>query len=153
MTDLIEVKTAELAGEALGWAIGKAEGLDVFLAPPEYGNPWRVFARRQAAATEHTKRYNPWEDWALGGPLIEKYQVSLSPPASAVHRNFGYMDKRNGYYESGLWSSTIFGKERKHRRTAFHHPNNPLIVAMQAIAQFELGDIVQVPKELIPCPA
>ncbi|TRZ60015.1 DUF2591 domain-containing protein [Pseudomonas alloputida] len=153
MTDLIEVKTADLSGEALGWAVGKAEGLDVFLAPPEYGNPWRVFARYQASATEHTKRYNPWEDWALGGKLIEKYQVSLSPPKSAVHRNFGYMDKRNGYYESGFWSSTIFGKERKHRRTAFHHPNNPLTVAMRAIAQFELGDIVQVPKELIPCQA
>ncbi|QLJ16744.1 DUF2591 domain-containing protein [Pseudomonas putida] len=153
MTDLIEVKTADVAGEALGWAVGKAEGLDVFLAPPEYGNPWRVFARYSYTVTEHTKRYNPWEDWALGGKLIEKYQVSLSPPKSAVHRNFGYMDKRNGYYESGFWSSTIFGKERKHRRTAFHHPDNPLTVAMRAIAQFELGDIVQVPKELIPCPA
>lgn len=149
MTDLIEVTTAELVGEALGWAVGKAEGLDVFLAPPEYGNPWRVFARYSYMVTEHTKRYNPWEDWALGGKLIEKYQVSLSPPKSAVHRNFGYMDKRNGYYESGFWSSTIFGKERKHRRTTFHHPNNPLIVAMQAIAQFELGDTIQVPKDLI----
>ena len=36
MTDLIEVKTADLAGEALGWAIGKAEGLDLQLAPPGY---------------------------------------------------------------------------------------------------------------------
>ncbi|MFN3046460.1 DUF2591 domain-containing protein [Pseudomonas alloputida] len=152
MTDLIEVKTADLVGEALGWAVGKAEGLNLELVPPQYGNPWRVFARYQGQAIVHTKRYNPWEDWALGGKLIEKYQVSLSPPTSAVHRNFGYMDKRNGYYESGLWSSTIFGKERKHRRTAFHHPDNPLTVAMQAIAQFELGDTVQVPKELLSCP-
>ena len=151
---LEEVKTADLSSEALGWAVGKTEGLDVYLEPPGYnGVPWRVFARYGGEAIEHIKRFNPWEDWALGGTLIEKYQVSLSPPASAVHRNFGYMDKRNGYYESGLWSSTIFGKERKYRRTAFHHPNNPLIVAMRAIAQFELGDVVQVPKELIPCPA
>lgn len=149
MTDLIEVKTADLVGEALGWAVGKAEGLNLELVPPQYGNPWRVFARYQGQAIEHTKRFNPWEDWALGGQLIQKYQVSLSPPTSAVHRNFGYMDKRNGYYESGLWSSTIFGKERKHRRTAFHHPDNPLTVAMQAIVQFELGDTVQVPKELL----
>lgn len=148
MTDLIEVKTADLVGEALGWAVGKAEGLNLELVPPQYGNSWRVFARYQGQAIEHTKRYNPWEDWALAGPLIEKYKVSLSPPTSAVHRNFGYMDKRNGYYESGLWGSTIFGKERKHRRTAFHHPDHPLIVAMQAIVQFELGDTVQVPKEL-----
>lgn len=149
MTDLIEVKTADLNGEALGWAVGKAERLNLELIPPQYGNPWRVFTRYRGQAIEHTKRYNPWEDWALGGKLIEKYQVSLSPPASAVHRNFGYMDNRNAYYESSLWSSTIFGKERKHRRTAFHHPDNPLTVAMQAIAQFELGDTVQVPKELI----
>ncbi|RFQ00669.1 DUF2591 domain-containing protein [Pseudomonas putida] len=154
MTDLVAVKTADLAGEALGWAVGKAEGLDLQLAPPDYnGVPWRVFALYRAAVTERTERYNPWEDWALAGQLIEKYKVSLSPPTSAVHRNFGYMDKRNGYYESGFWSSTIFGKQRKHRRTAFHHPDNPLIVAMQAITQFELGDTVQVPKELITCPA
>ncbi len=82
MTDLIELKTADLAGEALGWAVGKAEGLEVFLAPPEYGNPWRVFARYSYTVTEHTKRYNPWEDWALGGPLIERHMVSLHCPQS-----------------------------------------------------------------------
>lgn len=150
MTDLIEVKTADLAGEALGWAVGTAEGLNLFLAPPQYSNPWRVFARYKATANEYDKRYNPWEDWALGGALIEKYQVSLSPPTSAVHRNFGYMDKRNGYYEAGVWGSTIFGKERRHRRTAFHHPDKPLIAAMRAVVQFELGDTAQVPKELMP---
>ncbi|WP_313446928.1 phage protein NinX family protein, partial [Pseudomonas sp.] len=41
MTDLIEVKTADLVGEALGWAVGKAEGLNLELVPPQYGNPWR----------------------------------------------------------------------------------------------------------------
>ena len=150
MTDLIEVKTADLAGEALGWAVGIAEGLELHLEPPHYGNGWLVFSIYRGEVTERCKRWNPWEDWALGGPLIEKYKVSLSPPTSAVHRNFGYMDKRNGYYESGFWGSTIFGRERKHRRTAFNHPDNPLIVAMQAIAQFELGDTVQVPKVLAP---
>ncbi|UJW24741.1 MULTISPECIES: phage protein NinX family protein [Pseudomonas] len=150
MTDLIEVKTADLAGEALGWAVGMAEGLELELEPPHYGTAWRVFARHRYTVTEQAKRFNPWEDWALAGPLIDKHKVSLSPPASAVHRNFGYMDKRNGYYESGFWSSTIYGKERKHRRTVFHHLDNPLTVAMQAIVQLELGDTVQVPKELMP---
>ena len=150
MTDLIEVKTADLAGEALGWSVGIAEGLDLILVPPEYSNPWRVFARYQGQVTESTKRCNPWEDWALGGPLIDKHKVMLSPPTSLIHRNFGNFDKRNGYYEAGVWSSTIFSQDRKHRRTAFHHPDSPLTVAMQAIVQFELGDTVQVPKELMP---
>ncbi|MNJ49038.1 hypothetical protein D3C77_442530 [compost metagenome] len=95
-------------------------------------------------------RYKPSADWAQGGLLIEKYKVLLTPPTDMVHRNFGSFDKRNGWYESGNWGSTIFGKERKHRRTAFHHPDSPLIVAMRAIAQFELGDTAQVPKELQP---
>ncbi|MCP8349327.1 DUF2591 domain-containing protein [Pseudomonas sp. FBF18] len=150
MTDLIEVKTADLVGEQLAWAVAKAEGLDVHVAKPHYGAPHRVFVNYRGEATERCERYNPHESWTLGGELIEKHQVSLSPPTSAVHRNFGYMDKRNGYYESGLWSSTIFGKERKHRRTAFHHPKKPLVVAMQAIVQLEFGDTVQVPKELMP---
>lgn len=57
MTDLIEVKTEDLQGWQLAWAVGKAEGLDVFLVPPQYGNPWRVFARYQASVTEH-KHFN-----------------------------------------------------------------------------------------------
>ena len=36
MTDLIEVKAADLSGEALGWAVGKAEDLDLQLAEPGY---------------------------------------------------------------------------------------------------------------------
>lgn len=36
MSELIEVKTADLVGEQLAWAVGKAEGLDVRLAPPGY---------------------------------------------------------------------------------------------------------------------
>ena len=81
MTDLIEVKAADLSGEALGWAVGKAEDLDLQLAEPGYnGVPWRVFARHQGQAIEHTKRFNPWEDWALGGPLMHKHNVSLHCP-------------------------------------------------------------------------
>ena len=34
MTDLIELKTADLVGEALAWAVAKAERLDVHVAKP-----------------------------------------------------------------------------------------------------------------------
>ncbi|WAH56601.1 DUF2591 domain-containing protein [Pseudomonas silvicola] len=148
--DLIEVNVATLSGEALGWAVGKAEGLDVLLASPVYGNPWRVFVRYTGEVTIREVRYAPQDSWADGGPLISKYRVLITPPNEMVHRNFGPFDKRNGYYESGLWGSTIFGKERKHRRASFHHQDSPLTAAMRAIVQFELGDTVQVPKELIP---
>lgn len=142
------MKTAELSGAALDWAVAKAEGLEVKIEPPIYGTGPRVFASNGLALT----RYRPSTDWAQGGPLIQKYGVLLSPPASQVHRNYGYADARNGYYESGLWGTTIFGRERKHRRTSFSHPTEPLIAGMRAIVQFELGDEVQVPDGLAQAP-
>lgn len=139
MTDLIEVKTAYLAGEALGWAVGKAEGLDLFLAPPQYGNPWRVFARYQASTTEHTKRFNPWEDWALGGPLIDKHHVQTSFDGAGFSRSStgehwcAYVCKATG--------QEVFPSGDGH---------SALTASCRAIAQAKLGDTVQVPKELMP---
>lgn len=127
MTDLIEVKTADLAGEALGWAVGKAEALDLILEPPQYGNPWRVFARYQGHATERTKRFNPWEDWALGGPLIQKYRVGF-----------------------GLYSDSFFAVTGLDDLPGDADGSTHLIAACRAIAQAKLGDTVQVPKELMP---
>jgi len=125
MTDLIEVKTADLAGEALGWAVGKAEDLDVFLAPPEYGNPWRVFARYRATVTERTERYNPWEDWASGGDLIEKYRVGF-----------------------GLYSDSFFAVTGLNDLSGDADGSTHLIAACRAIVAARLGDTAQVPKEL-----
>lgn len=129
MTDLIEVKTADLAGEALGWAVGTAEGLELILAPPEYGNPWRVFARYRASATEHTKRFNPWEDWAVGGPLIEKRMVSLHCPQST----------------DDVWDGWVITDKGEFCQAG----DSALIAASRAIVAAKLGDTVQVPKELI----
>ncbi|MDG9892165.1 phage protein NinX family protein [Pseudomonas juntendi] len=124
MTDLIEVKTVDLAGEALGWAVGKAEGLDLQLEPPGYnGVPWRVFARYQGQAIEHTKRFNPWEDWALAGPLME------------IHRVWMHV---SGVTWSALITAWVDGCDR------------PTVAICRAIVADKLGHSVQVPKELMP---
>ncbi|MBC3421841.1 DUF2591 domain-containing protein [Pseudomonas sp. RW3S2] len=131
MTDLIEVKTSALHGEALGWAVGIAEGLDLILEPPQYGNPWRVFARYQGHATERTKRFNPWEDWALGGRLIEERMVSLHCPQSTDDVWVGWVITNKGEFcQAG---------------------DSALIAGCRAIVSATLGDTVQAPKELMPC--
>ena len=137
MTGLIRVKTADLSGEALGWAVGKAEGLDLQLAPPGYnGVPWRVFALYQGQSIEHTKRYNPWEDWALGGPIIDRLRVDLSsPPVIDTNNEIGWQARP----DDGM--------------TFWHSGGTALIAACRAIVAAKLGDTVQVPKELIPCQA
>ncbi|WP_441253156.1 DUF2591 domain-containing protein [Pseudomonas putida] len=140
MTDLIEVKTADLVGDALGWAVGKAEGLDLYLEPPGYnGVPWRVFSRYRGEAIEHIKRYNPWEDWALGGPLAVKYQISLIPEAH---------EGPDGTELSERWRASVYYKAGEHYGTDYC--GTALIAACQAVVATEFGDTVQVPKELRP---
>lgn len=136
------VKVSELQGAALDWAVKQAIGAidepgHIVQFPEWYPSSWMMGV------------YRPSRDWDHAGILIKKCNVMLSPPTSAVHRNYGYMDKRNGYEEAGFWGTTIFAKERKHRRAAFHHKHDPLIPAMQAVVQFELGDEIDVPDELI----
>lgn len=130
MTGLIEVKTADLVGGALGWAVGTAEGLDLLMALPEYGNPWRVFARYQGQAIEHTKRFNPWEDWALGGELIEKH--------AAMVRGF----------PNQMYQTLAIARVRISGVLAWRFGQTPLIALCRAIAGTKLGDTIQVPKEL-----
>lgn len=151
MSKMIEVKVADLIGPALDWAVGSALGWVCYPEDSiECGNTWHMGGDRAPfGPVIRTTDWRPSTDWAQAGTLIKKYGVLLSPPSSLVHRNFGSFDKRNGYYESGLWSTTIFGKERKHRRTSFSHETEPLIPVMRAIVQFELGDVVSVPAELM----
>lgn len=146
MNDLIEVNTADLIGPALDHAVAIAEGMYIHTPNGMKYEYWYANGRCVCSRAG----WAPSTGWSQGGPLIDKHKVLISPPTSPVHRNFGYMDKRNGYAEAGVWGSTIFGKDRKHRRAAFHHPDSPLIVAMLAIVQSVLGDTVQVPKELMP---
>ena len=132
MTDLIEVKTRELVGEQLAWAVGKVEGLDVQLVPPEYGNPWRVFVRYRASVTERTERYNPQEDWSQGGPLIEKY--------AAMVRGF----------PNQMYETLAIARVRIDGNLAWRSGNTPLVALCRALLCAKQGEIVQVPKELMP---
>ncbi|HKS11839.1 MAG TPA: phage protein NinX family protein [Pseudomonas sp.] len=139
MTELIKVATEDLVGEALAWAVAKAEGLDVLLEPPQYGNPWRVFVRRVGEATIRIERYNPQEDWGLSGPLAVKYQVSLIPEAH---------EGPDGTEMSERWRASVYYKAGEHYGTDYC--GTALIAACQAIVATEFGDTVQVPKELMP---
>ncbi|HGY9636162.1 TPA: phage protein NinX family protein [Pseudomonas putida] len=130
MPDLIEVSAANLSGEALGWAVGMAEGLDVYLEPPGYnGVPWRVFARHQGQAIAHTKRFNPWEDWAVGGPLIDKHRGGLQWNP--------HMGSSKYCYSGGPGTAV-----------AWLYGPTPLVAFFRSLVKAKLGDAVQVPKEL-----
>lgn len=77
MSELIEVPVAHLAGEALAWAVGGIEDVDLILdGPRAYLTDWRVYYRCGGKAAQRTERYNPQEDWRLLGALILKTKIT-----------------------------------------------------------------------------
>lgn len=125
MTDMIEVKTVDLIGPALDWAVGEAIGekntISSRFIDNENGAAKLVFWCWNAYSTE----------WGQGGPLIDEYKPDVGPFNGAIS---AYLNNR--LFDSGpLYSG---------------HGETYLVAACRVIVLFRLGDTVSVPKELMP---
>ncbi|AVI85620.1 DUF2591 family protein [Pseudomonas syringae] len=125
MTDFIEVKTADLVGAALDWAVTKAE-----ISPMEMPPKDRVWSKYCAT-------YSPSTDWSQGGPLIDKYVQQL---CDAVPPVCGWGDRAPMHYAT---SDDADGNR------SFAMGDTKLIAACRAIVASVLGETVSVPKELL----
>ena len=129
MTDLIEVKTADLVGEQLNWSVAIAMDLNPSVVPAQYGVPARVFIQQEGM---FPVRYKPSLDWQVGGPLIESGELTVEPSAWDWQR------------KCVMWRA-----QAEDECQYFEH-TNLLVSAMRAVVHAKLGDTVQVPKELMP---
>jgi hypothetical protein len=121
---MIKVKTSELTGVALDWAVAKCEGYQAVFTN---GSIRPVF-RKSEAVEDTWPNYST--DWAKGGPIIERECIELTTTNrsnnelwEAIGRGFGE-DCPTGYGPT------------------------PLIAAMRCYVASKLGDIVEIPKEL-----
>ena len=128
---MIEVKTAELIGPALDWAVGIATGgeqkpyqfADNIDAP--FWEAW-VFPDGYACS-----RWSPSTDWSQGGPLIEKYAVKVEHfPGETIASK---ANARIAMHSTAYWQSGP----------------TPLVALCRAIVAAKLGDAVSVPEELV----
>lgn len=126
MNEFVEVKTAELAGAALDWAVAIAESLTAFVAPPQYGNPHLVCVMPGHVHRGYY-RYSPSTDWSQCGPLIESRKVMIIYPEG----------------EQLDWEASATND------CDLHLGPTPLIAACRAIVASVLGETVSVPKELL----
>ncbi|NDF50773.1 MAG: DUF2591 domain-containing protein [Betaproteobacteria bacterium] len=119
------MKTAELTGPALDWAVAKCEG---------YTGLHKIAGRRphepQLGIWPPRKEYGAmdlWElgystDWAQGGPIIERERISIE-------------------WTGENWMGYVF-----HDQECFGP--TPLVAAMRCYVASKLGDEVEIPAEL-----
>jgi hypothetical protein len=122
---LIEVKTADLTGAALDWAV--AECLKPSIKHPErfsIGTFGPLFSRGYKYPCWAGRKYAPSADWKEGGPIIEREFLDVW---------------RNGFE----WVSRL-GRQSE---ALFRGPT-PLIAAMRCYVASKKGDVVMVPAEL-----
>ena len=114
----MKIKTKDLTGAALDWAVAKCENSDTSIE--------HFIAMHSHYAYDHgTFDYST--NWAQGGPIIERERISIRQWTNVplVH---AYMPQDNAPWLSDGTS--------------------PLIAAMRCYCSFKLGDEVDVPEEL-----
>lgn len=127
------MKTAELTGAALDWAVAIAAKMTVEIQPAgKCGRPLYVLAAEQGCTPWI---WNPSESWHQGGPIIDRLfkqglRLHTAEYMTGVHNKellVASLDSPNGFW---------FGP-------------TPLIAAMRCYVASKLGDEVEVPDELI----
>jgi hypothetical protein len=114
----MKIKTSELTGAALDWAVAKCEGYQGN-ASLKRNNPL------DDGALEHLwlKDYTPSTNWAQGGPIIEREKIAV-------------------WFSKGDWKSQM-----RDTRAKMHGPT-PLEAAMRCYVASKLGEDVSIPEEL-----
>jgi hypothetical protein len=115
------MKTNELTGAALDWAVAKCEGFDPETLNTKTGV---VYSLRYGV-------YRPSSDWAQGGPIIEREGIGFDQ-----------------YADYPRWQAFTPAPEQPSGQAVCNGPT-PLIAAMRCYVASKLGDEVYVPEELV----
>ena len=132
----MKIKTSELSGIALDWAVAKAEGLldpqeffgkmvpSVVLDMEYWSNGDPMVRLNPCPDVYYRAEYDPSTEWKHGGPIIEEEKIEVF-----------IRDERWFAYSS--------------RSTPEDFPGDtPLIAAMRCYVASKLGGEVDVPEEL-----
>ena len=117
MTDERGMKTSELTGAALDWAVAKCE---------EVGDSWFFQFYEGDEEDGIPPEFHYSTDWALAGLIIEQECIAISCLGVTG-------------YTPDTWHA-------QHPKRAFARGKTPLIAAMRCYVASKLGDEVQLPE-------
>lgn len=116
------MKTSELTGAALDWAVAKCEGVTVL--PKMRGGCYVTLDRGETVLLCYST------NWAQGGPIIERECIDVMFEGPEWYAYMRY-EAADGY-----------------NRTLQYDGATPLIAAMRCYVASKLGDEVEIPEEL-----
>ena len=132
---MMKIKTNQLTGAALDWAVAICEGFTDYDHATE-----TMLPPRKEYGRVNMYEYSYSTDWAEGGPIIEREKVCVEYMAGAGD---GGLD---------VWVTEVLHEDRKYSgvtSSAGEGPT-PLIAAMRCYVASKLGDYIDIPEELTP---
>lgn len=130
----MNIKTKDLIGQALDWAVTKLE-LEERQAREEHIKGW---VRDEIVAGKRADPYST--DWMWGGPIIEANKIAIWTPM-AQFASYG------GPWVAGIPAKDEYGDDIEVEQE-FYGPT-PLIAAMRCYVWSKMGDEVEVPEGLL----
>jgi hypothetical protein len=112
------MKTSELSGAALDWAVALCEGWQPERAHDDRGEYWWFFKDSRGMNPKH---YHPSSHWGIGGAIIERERIAV-------------------WFSKGDWKSQLRDTSAK------MHGTTPLTAAMRCYVTSKMGDEVQIPE-------
>ena len=115
------MKTSELQGAALDYAVAKCEGITI---------PIDALVRQLKGAP---RGYSPSTDWAQGGVILEREKITVGYERYGAQGGETWDAVKKAFDDTVLW---------------LEYAPTPLIAAMRCYVASRLGDEVDVPEVL-----
>ena len=141
-SDSMKIKTSELSGIALDYAVALCEG-GTGLNFDTVASWWITIAGREVTFSKgwsDSQRFRPSHEWAHGGPIIERQSICVLPPT--VRR----IGKERHAFAIDCWRAMVSAGEDE---LAIHgRGSTPLLAALRCYVASKLGDEIEIPERL-----
>jgi hypothetical protein len=134
------MKTSDLTGPALDWAVAKCEGWKTVCVN---GTPMLKRYHPDAAHTSHyyIEDLTYSTDWSQGGPLLEREKLALTYDA---HWHYDPTDPEDN---GERWYCEL--TEPNEGSSHGMYGPTPLVAAMRTLVSSKLGPEIEIPQELV----
>lgn len=123
----MKIKTSELKGIALDYAVALAEGGENFRFDTVSTYWITINGKDRALKASWAQSFIPSTNWNQAGSIIEREKIAIMCPSTG-----DFWDARANVFPAEYWRG-----------------ETPLIAAMRCYVASKLGDEVEIPEELV----